>query len=118
VQITDLMGSLTFAVLAVLTMVVGAENDPLGFTKRRITLTAIIVASRTELALFLWYRVIKRGKDARFDEIRSSFWVRVFGRQLLDPLCFRFPGNATASVPCSPPYFVLLHENYDPLQDL
>jgi steroid 5-alpha reductase family enzyme len=80
-QITDLMGSLTFVLLAVLTMVLGAENDPLGYTKRRITLTAIIAASRTELALFLWYRVVKRGKDARFDEIRSSFWVRFIGLQ-------------------------------------
>lgn len=74
-QITDLAGSSNFVVLAIVSLVLGANADPLGYTTRRIVATAIVVASRLELALFLFVRVLSRGKDARFDEMREKFWV-------------------------------------------
>lgn len=76
VQIVDLVGSSTFSLLAVLSMALGAQQDPLGFTTRRIAVTLIVSVSRLELALFLFWRVATRGKDARFDLIRDNFWVR------------------------------------------
>ena len=48
---------------------------------RRIVLTSLVCASRLELAAFLFYRVLKRGKDSRFDAVRERclvflvFWV-------------------------------------------
>merc|ERR1719310_1073211 len=44
-------------------------------------MTMAVVACRLELGLFLLYRVLKRGRDARFDEMRGQctrflgFWI-------------------------------------------
>lgn len=75
-QITDLSGSSNFVLLALLSLFVGGSDDPLHYTSRRIVLSTIVCLSRAALALFLFYRVIRRGKDARFDGIRESFLVR------------------------------------------
>ena len=34
-----------------------------------------VTPARTYLASYLFYRVLKRGHDARFDEMRSNFWA-------------------------------------------
>ena len=44
-------------------------------------LTSLVCVTRLELGAYLLYRVLKRGKDARFDELRNNclkffgFWV-------------------------------------------
>jgi steroid 5-alpha reductase family enzyme len=76
VQITDLSGSSNFVLLALLSLFVGGSDDPMRYTSRRIVMSTIVCASRVALALFLFYRVIRRGKDARFDGIRENFLVR------------------------------------------
>lgn len=43
---------------------------------RQRWLTALIVVSRVELAGFLFFRVLVRGKDERFDAIRNNTAVR------------------------------------------
>ena len=53
----------------------GSEEDRAGYTTRRIVMTTIVTISRIELALYLFIRVLKRGKDARFDEMREKFFV-------------------------------------------
>jgi steroid 5-alpha reductase family enzyme len=77
--LTDLAGSLNFVLLALLTFFSGP-----GFTRgnvRAIMLTTLVCISRTELGCYLLSRVMRRGKDARFDPIRESlpaflvFWV-------------------------------------------
>jgi steroid 5-alpha reductase family enzyme len=42
---------------------------------RQIVLTAMLVVSRLWLAGFLLYRVMDRGHDARFDEMRQRFFA-------------------------------------------
>jgi len=54
---------------------------PYPLTTRPIVVTALVCVSRLELAGFLLFRVLKRGKDARFDQVREKccvffvFWV-------------------------------------------
>jgi len=68
--ITDFAGSTNFVILAIVSLCVSGHYHP-----RQIVLTSMICVSRMELALFLFYRVIKRKGDARFDERREKFWV-------------------------------------------
>lgn len=54
---------------------------PSPLTARQIVVTTLVCVSRAELAAFLLYRVLRRGKDARFDQVRErcvvffAFWV-------------------------------------------
>jgi len=70
-QVTDFAGGVNFIVLAVLTLLLGGF-----YTSRQWIVTAMVVVSRAELGLFLLTRVLTRGKDDRFDEMRSRFFVR------------------------------------------
>ena len=70
-KVTDFAGSMNFVVLAILSLCLGGY-----YNKRQIIATVIVIASRVELGLFLLYRVLKRGKDARFDEMREQCCVR------------------------------------------
>lgn len=70
-KITDLSGTSNFALLALLTLV------PL---KERHVPTVCLVASLFQIAWalrlgsLLFYRVLKTGRDHRFDDMRSKFW--------------------------------------------
>ncbi|KAE8876422.1 hypothetical protein PF006_g10518 [Phytophthora fragariae] len=75
-KVTDLAGALNFILLAVLSLVVQGVYDT-----RAIVATCLQVAWALRLGSFLLLRVLKRGKDARFDEMRANclaffgFWV-------------------------------------------
>ncbi|KAI9919298.1 hypothetical protein PsorP6_017256 [Peronosclerospora sorghi] len=75
-KVTDLAGALNFIVLAVLSLVVQSVFDT-----RAIVVTCMQVAWALRLGSFLLIRVLKRGKDERFDEMRANclsffgFWV-------------------------------------------
>ncbi|KAE9308112.1 hypothetical protein PR003_g20827 [Phytophthora rubi] len=75
-KVTDLAGALNFILLAVLSLVVQSVYDT-----RAIVATCLQVAWALRLGSFLLLRVLKRGKDARFDEMRANclaffgFWV-------------------------------------------
>jgi hypothetical protein len=43
---------------------------------RAVYVTVLVCVCRAELAAYLLMRVLKRKKDARFDEMRERFWVR------------------------------------------
>ena len=76
-KITDLAGSSNFIVLAVVSLYL-APQPP---TTRAIVATLLVCLARFELAAFLLWRVLIRGKDNRFDAIRDNcmyfllFWV-------------------------------------------
>jgi steroid 5-alpha reductase family enzyme len=61
---------MNFILLAVMTLC--AQGT---YYQRQIAITAMVCIARLELAAYLLYRVLKRGKDARFDEMRSNFWA-------------------------------------------
>ncbi|GMF34766.1 unnamed protein product [Phytophthora fragariaefolia] len=67
-KVTDLAGALNFIVLAVLSLVLQGVYDA-----RAIVATCLQVVWALRLGSFLLLRVLKRGKDARFDEMRADF---------------------------------------------
>jgi len=74
-KITDLAGSLNFVLIALLTFFVGSFGEGgLSLNVRAVVLTALVCIARLELAGFLLYRVLSRGKDDRFDVIRVNFF--------------------------------------------
>lgn len=68
-KITDLAGCLNFIIIAIVSLFVSNHMNI-----RAVVATILVCISRTELGGFLLYRVMTRGKDDRFDEIRESFW--------------------------------------------
>lgn len=78
-KVTDFAGCLNFIVLALLTLFYQPHGAAI--TARQAALTAAVCASRLQLGAFLLHRVLSRGRDSRFDEIRAKcgpflvFWV-------------------------------------------
>jgi steroid 5-alpha reductase family enzyme len=69
-KITDLAGSANFIMIDLLTLFAA------GYLYQRQVMVAVLVAiSKFYLACYLLTRVLKRGHDARFDEMRSNFWA-------------------------------------------
>jgi len=68
-----------FILIAVLSILLGGLDTT--WTTRSAVITTLVCLSRLELGSFLLYRVLKRGKDARFDSIRGNclyflgFWI-------------------------------------------
>lgn len=75
-KVTDLAGTLNFLTLAALSLVV---QDV--YATRSIVVTVLVAVWALRLGAHLLSRVLKRGKDARFDKMRSNcisffgFWV-------------------------------------------
>lgn len=75
-KLTDLAGGSNFVVLAIVTLVVKGTYEP-----RQILATALVFVWGMRLSAFLFFRVMKIGEDARFDERRdqccrfSVFWI-------------------------------------------
>jgi steroid 5-alpha reductase family enzyme len=67
-QVTDFAGSTNFILIALLTFFANGA-----YSARQIAITVLVCLSRLELASYLLYRVLKRGKDDRFDQVRTSF---------------------------------------------
>ena len=66
---TDFSGSTNFLALALMVLVLNGT-----YYKRQIVLTTFTALWAVRLASFLLIRVLIRGKDDRFDEMRSKFW--------------------------------------------
>jgi steroid 5-alpha reductase family enzyme len=62
----DFVGGLNFIAVAFYTLAQCGQ-----YYQRQLLATAFVVASRLYLALFLAYRAMARGGDARFDELRN-----------------------------------------------
>ncbi|EKM81967.1 hypothetical protein AGABI1DRAFT_70541 [Agaricus bisporus var. burnettii JB137-S8] len=75
-KITDFTGGSNFFVLALLSLLIGNT-----FYARNIVASALVMVWAVRIASFLLFRVIKTGRDARFDNIRShifkflGFWI-------------------------------------------
>ncbi|CAM9831908.1 unnamed protein product [Ascophyllum nodosum] len=69
-KVTDFAGGSNFVVLAILTFVFGGN-----YYVRQIVVTAAVCVWGSRISVFLLYRVIKMGKDDRFDEAREKFFV-------------------------------------------
>lgn len=64
----DLTGSLTYITITTLAVLLHPSQD-----NRSVLLLVMVVVWATRLGTFLFTRVLKQGKDDRFDEIKKSF---------------------------------------------
>jgi steroid 5-alpha reductase family enzyme len=64
----DLTGSITYISVTIIAVLLSPEAD-----SRSVLLLALVVIWATRLGTFLFRRIHKAGKDARFDEIKPSF---------------------------------------------
>jgi len=67
-KVTDLAGSSNFILIALLTFLASQE-----YYDRQIMVTTLVLVSKGYLGAYLLARVMKRGHDARFDELRGNF---------------------------------------------
>lgn len=75
-KVTDIAGSMNFVLIALLSYFLHPQ-----YYVRQTVILAMVSVWGCRLGAYLLYRVIKRGKDERFDELRQScvkffaFWV-------------------------------------------
>lgn len=84
----DLMGGLTY----ILTSVVAFSLSGTADARTSVLLFMVLVWS-SRLALFLYRRIHRAGKDGRFDALKTSFW-RFFGAWTLQGLWVTFTSAA------------------------
>eukprot|EP00456_Euglypha_rotunda_P009263 TRINITY_DN12010_c0_g1_i1.p1 TRINITY_DN12010_c0_g1~~TRINITY_DN12010_c0_g1_i1.p1 ORF type:complete len:234 (+),score=27.19 TRINITY_DN12010_c0_g1_i1:48-749(+) len=68
-KVTDIAGTMNFVILAWLTFFLQGT-----YYTRQIVVLALVSVWGFRLGFFLLSRVLKRGKDARFDQMREKFW--------------------------------------------
>lgn len=69
-KITDLSYGLTFIIAAVFALFVNLEN----YSTYKLILVVLVSIWGVRLSGYLFYRIIKTGKDKRFDGIREDFF--------------------------------------------
>tara|TARA_Y100001980_G_C14554980_1_gene342569 strand:- start:4917 stop:5915 length:999 start_codon:yes stop_codon:yes gene_type:complete len=67
----DLTGGLTYLIILGFSLWIGSSGSNLG--TREILVTALVSIWSLRLSSFLYLRIHKRGKDGRFDELKTSF---------------------------------------------
>lgn len=68
-KITDFMGGSNFALLAIITLAMSGSTDA-----RQIITSVMLMLWAVRLSGFLLFRILKTGKDDRFDDKRDKFW--------------------------------------------
>jgi steroid 5-alpha reductase family enzyme len=98
--LTDLTGSANFIVNALLPFLANK-----GFCDRQVMAVVLLCCSKAYLATYLFARVLKRGHDARFDEMRSKFgsFLGFWIFQMIWAWCCTFPVMWVASSASQPP---------------
>jgi steroid 5-alpha reductase family enzyme len=69
-KLTDFAGGTNFILLAILTL---SFSENRGET-RNIVVSIFIILWAARLSGFLFFRILKTGKDDRFDDKRGKFW--------------------------------------------
>ena len=69
-KVTDFAGGTNFILLAILTLAFSDNRDH----ARNIVVSAFIMVWAARLSGFLFFRILKTGKDDRFDDKRDRFW--------------------------------------------
>ncbi|CAK7236726.1 hypothetical protein SEUCBS140593_009716 [Sporothrix eucalyptigena] len=72
-HLVDFAGGSNFVVLAVITLVLGAQYLPY-VPARQILVTTLLCLWALRLAGFLFFRILRTGKDTRFDDKRDKFF--------------------------------------------
>lgn len=72
-KLTDFAGGTNFALLAILTLCLGSNGDVP--PTRQLVASLFLIVWALRLSGFLFYRVLKTGKDDRFDDKRDKFFA-------------------------------------------
>ena len=73
-KLTDFAGGTNFVVLAVVTLALGAHGSHgAGPSARQLVVSLFLMAWALRLSGFLLFRIMRTGKDDRFDDMRSHF---------------------------------------------
>lgn len=72
-KLTDLMGGTNFALLAILTLALSSTNNHTPSPRQTLASICMIIWS-LRLSGFLLFRILKTGKDDRFDDKRDKFF--------------------------------------------
>lgn len=72
-KLTDFMGGSNFVILAILTLSL-ASTAPQGVDARQIITSLFMIIWGVRLSGFLLFRILKTGKDDRFDDKRDKFF--------------------------------------------
>ena len=67
-KLTDISYAVTFALLAIIGLIAGGISTP------SVILVIAILIWSIRLGSYLLIRILKMGRDKRFDEMRKSFW--------------------------------------------
>ena len=84
----DLTGSLTYITVIVISLVLSPDPD-----SRSLLLTGLVLLWAGRLGTFLFRRILRSGKDERFDEIKPS-WIRFLNAWTLQGLWVTFTLSA------------------------
>ena len=84
----DLTGSLTYITVIVVSLVLSPDPD-----NRSLLLTGLVLLWAGRLGTFLFRRILRSGKDERFDEIKPS-WIRFLNAWTLQGLWVTFTLSA------------------------
>lgn len=68
-KITDFMGGSNFVIMGIITLSMGGSTHP-----RQIVASIFLMLWAARLAGFLLFRILKTGKDDRFDDMRGKFF--------------------------------------------
>lgn len=71
-KITDLMGGSNFVILSILTLSL-ASTAPQGLGARQVLASVFMIVWGVRLSGFLLFRILRTGKDDRFDDKRDDF---------------------------------------------
>jgi len=66
----DLTGGLTYIILAIATLMLGAKDEEP--STRELIVTALVIIWAVRLSSFLFLRIHHAGKDGRFDDLKTS----------------------------------------------
>ncbi|OAA44669.1 oxidoreductase [Beauveria brongniartii RCEF 3172] len=72
-KITDLAGGLNFTMLAILTLTLSGAGAGVDLHPRQLVVSLFMIAWSVRLAGFLFFRILKTGKDERFNDMRGKF---------------------------------------------
>jgi steroid 5-alpha reductase family enzyme len=99
-KVTDLSYSLSFAIISILLVLVNRAYAPVQLIE-----AAFIVAWAARLGIYLLARILKIGKDARFDDKRGNFLVflRFWILQAVAVWAIMLPATVLLSVPAAAP---------------
>ena len=73
-KLTDFAGGTNFALLAILTLSLSSSASPDSPDTRQIVASVFLIIWALRLSGFLLFRVLKTGKDDRFDDKRDRFF--------------------------------------------